>query len=93
MHEVFQIDHSNNFNLRKSRGFKPGNPKTVYYGTETISVLGPILWVILSDEYKNSTSNNSTRNLKLRLRSGCLQTVHVVYARHTFQMLALFNFN
>ena len=51
MHEVFQIDHSNNFNLRKSRGFKPGNPKTVYYGTETISVLGSKLWVILPGEY------------------------------------------
>ena len=39
MHEIFQIDDSNNFNLRKNRGFKPGNPKTMYYGTETISVL------------------------------------------------------
>ena len=51
MHEVFQIDDSNNFNLRKNRGFKPGNPKTVYYGTETISVLGSKLWVILPGEY------------------------------------------
>ena len=36
--------------------FKPGNPKKVYYETETISVLGPKLWIILPDEYKNSTS-------------------------------------
>ena len=43
MHEIFQTDDSNNFNLRKNRGFKSGNPKTVYYGTETISVLGPKL--------------------------------------------------
>ena len=56
MHETFQIDDSKNFNLSKNRGFKPGNPKTVYYETETISVLGPKLWIILSDEYKNSTS-------------------------------------
>ena len=28
----------------------------VYYGTETIFVLGPKLWTILPDEYKNSTS-------------------------------------
>ena len=56
MHEIFQIDDSNNFNLRKNRGFKPGNPKTVYYGTETISVLGPKLWIILPDKYNNSTS-------------------------------------
>ena len=35
---------------------KLGNPKTVYYGTESISVLGPKLWIILTDEYKNLTS-------------------------------------
>ena len=61
MYKIFQIDDSNNFNLRKNRGFKAGNPKTVYYGTETITVLGLKLWIILPDEYKNSTS------LKLRV--------------------------
>ena len=38
MHEMFQVDDSNDFNLRKNREFKPGNPKTVYYGTKIISV-------------------------------------------------------
>ena len=57
MHEIIQTDDSNNFNLRKNRGFKSGNPKTVYYGTETISVLEPPkLRIILHDEYKNSVS-------------------------------------
>ena len=31
MHEIFQIDDSNNFNLRKNRGFKLGNPKTALW--------------------------------------------------------------
>ena len=52
----FSKQDSNNFNLRKNRRFKPGNPKTVYYGTETISVLAPKLWIILPDVYRNSTS-------------------------------------
>ena len=56
MHELFQIDDSNNFNLRKNRGLKHSNPITVYYGTETISVSGTKLWIILSDQYKNSAS-------------------------------------
>ena len=43
MHEIFQIQYSNNYNLRKNRGFKPGNPKTVYYTTEIMSVFGPKL--------------------------------------------------
>ena len=54
--EIFQTDDSNNFNLRKNRGFRPDNPKTVYYETKTISVLGPKLRIILPDEYKNSIS-------------------------------------
>ena len=56
MQEIFQTDDSNKFNLRKNRGFKPGNPKTVYYEAKTISVLGPKLQIILPDECKNSTS-------------------------------------
>ena len=57
MHEIFQIDDSNNYNFRKNKAFKPGNHKTVYYGTETISILGPKLWIILPDEYKNSNKS------------------------------------
>ena len=53
MHGIFQIGDSNNYNLWKKRGFKPGNPKTVYYTAEIMSVFGPKLWIILPDEYKN----------------------------------------
>ena len=56
MHEVFQIDDSNNYKLRKNRGFKPVNPKTVYYETENIFLLGSKLRIILPDEYKNLKS-------------------------------------
>ena len=40
----------------KNQGFKPGNPKTVYYGTETIFVLGTKLWIMLLDKYENVAS-------------------------------------
>ena len=56
MHEIFQIDDFDNYNLWKNREFKPGNLKTVFCGTETISVSAPKLWMILPDEYKNSTN-------------------------------------
>ena len=56
MYKMFQIDDSNNYNFRKNRRFKPDYLKPVYYGTETIFVLGPKLWIILSGKYKNSTS-------------------------------------
>ena len=44
---------------------KLGNPKTVYYGTESISVLGPKLWIILTDEYKNLTSLKESQGEEL----------------------------
>ena len=51
MHGMFLIDDFNNFNLRKNRGLRPVNPKTVDYATETISILGPKIWIILPEEY------------------------------------------
>ena len=82
MHEIFQVDDFNNYNLRKKRGLKPGNLKAVYYVTETISVLGPKLRIILPDDYKNSTSLKAFKTM-----------MGAVSGRHIFQMLALFNFN
>ena len=73
--------------MRKNRGFKPGNPKIMYYGTETISVLEPKLWIILPDEYKNSTS---LKEFKTQIKNWVSLNCHAVYARHTFKMLALF---
>ena len=84
MHEIFPIDDSNIFNLRKNRGFKLGNPKTVLYGTETIFVLGPKLWIMLPEEYKNSTSLKEFKskiknwvplNCSFRLCKTCIQSV------------------
>ena len=80
MHEIFQTHDSNNFNLKKNRVFKPGNPKTVYYGTETVSVLGPKLWIILPDKYKNSTSlkefKSKIKNWVLKLPMSFMQDTH-----------------
>ena len=80
MHEIFQIHDFNNFNLKKNRVFKPGNPKTVYYGTETVSLLGPKLWIILPDKYKNSTNlkefKSKIKNWVLKLLMSFMQDIH-----------------
>ena len=36
--------------LQDTENLITGNPKTVYYGTETISAFRPKLWIILPDE-------------------------------------------
>ena len=84
MYEIFQIDDSNNFNLRNNSELKSVNPKTVCYGTETISVLGSHLWIILPNEYKNSTilkqfktkiKNWVPLNCPCHLCKACIQNV------------------
>ena len=69
MYEIFQIDDSNNFNLRNNSELKSVNPKTVCYGTETIFVLGSHLWIILPTSIRTQQLLN---NLKQRSRIGCL---------------------
>lgn len=62
MYEVSQIDNSNNYNVMKNKGFNPGNPKTVYYWPETISLLRTKLWISLIDKYENLELELRTSN-------------------------------
>ena len=55
MNEIFQLKDST-YNLRKNTTFKTRNVKSVYYGTETISYLGPKIWELVPNEIKNSTT-------------------------------------
>ena len=52
MHDVFQ-NRECNYNIRNMREFKSYRVKTVHYGTESVSFLGPKLWAILPQEYKD----------------------------------------
>ena len=56
LHEVFQIDNSNNYNFRKIGDLNLVIFKTCIMETKTISVSGLKLWIILPDEYKNLTT-------------------------------------
>ena len=60
---VFQINLSL-YNLRNSE-FKTENVKTIHYGTESLSFLGPKIWQLVLLELKKSTFFLSCRYLKL----------------------------
>ena len=85
VHEVFQIDDSNNYNTRR---FKPGNPKT-YCGTKTVSVLGTKLWIILPDKYKNLTN---LKEFKTKIKKNWVPQNCPRHLCKTYKMLALFCF-
>ena len=57
---IFQINTSV-YNLRNS-DFKTENVRTVHYGTESLSFLGPKIWKILPSEIKTSTSLQVFKN-------------------------------
>ena len=63
------------------------NPKTVRYGTETISFLSPKIWSLIPQNIKDS---GSLPCFKKTLENGN-PTAHVVYAKHFCNMLVLYS--
>ena len=55
--DVFCI-RKNDYNTRKADDFQSHCVKTVHYGRETVSFLGPKLWSILPNEYKRIININ-----------------------------------
>ena len=52
MGEVFKINKTLPYNLRTHNGFSRRAPKTVKYGTETISFLAPKVWALVPGQIK-----------------------------------------
>ena len=65
MSELF-VSNKSHYNLRKNTDFKHTSARTVLYGTETVSVLGPKVWNLLPVDLKNSSS---ILELKRKIRS------------------------
>ena len=53
MHEIFKLKDQPQYNLRYNSLFSRPLVKSVYKGTESLSFLGPKIWDILPDTYKN----------------------------------------
>ena len=56
MSQVFKLNSPLPYHLRNSNELYSRNPKTVRYGTETISFLAPKIWSIVPSDLENSTS-------------------------------------
>ena len=80
MNEIFQIRNCN-YKTRNFSEFQSECVKTVHYGTETVSFLGPKLWSILPQEYKNIDNLSEFKN-KIKIR--CLKTALADYAKRIY---------
>ena len=59
MQEIFKLKYQPHYNLRYNSLFFRPFVKSVYKGTECLSFLGPKIWDILPDIYKNMLDLNS----------------------------------
>ena len=53
MNEIFEIRNEHHYSLRQNSQFFRPLVKSVYHGTESLSYLGPKVWDILPNIYKN----------------------------------------
>ena len=82
MNDVFRI-RRNDYNTRKADEFQSHCVKTVHYGTETVSVLGPKLWSVLPNEYKSIININEFKSkIKSWVPQNCLCRLCKTYIHH-----------
>ena len=67
MSSIFHVKESNKYSLRNVYEPYSLNPRTVKYGTETISYLAPKIWSILIQTIKENTYIYS---VKTKLKTG-----------------------
>ena len=73
MNDIFKQNDSSRYNLRQIFEFSRHLVKSVYHGSESVSFLGPIIWDMLPDDYRDIDN----LNLKIRLKNGNLKIVLV----------------
>ena len=81
INDVFRI-RKNDYNTRKADGFQPHCVKTVHYGAETVSFLGPKLWLILLNEYKSIININEFKSKIKSSRQNCPCRLCKTYINH-----------
>ena len=63
--ELFEQSNEKHYDLRKNSQFTVPPLRTVYHGSESITFLGPKIWIIVPDNLKNV---NSTEVFKIQIK-------------------------
>ena len=71
MNDIFK-KRNVTYNFRKNSTFETRNIKSVYYGSETISFIGPKIWELLPSNIKDSENLNIFKsNIKSSKSENC----------------------
>ena len=71
MKNVFHFNTNIPYNLRSRSELYSRNPKTVKYGTETISYLAPKIWSLVPNAIKSSKSLDAFKSEKRQWEPDC----------------------
>ena len=70
--DIFMERTNNQYNLRNRPDFITPQVHSVFHGTESISYLGPKIWNIVPEEFKNKKSLNSFKeSIKMWVPTNC----------------------
>ena len=87
MKEVFTIKDIN-YNLRSDVNFTSHNIRSVHYGTETISFLGPRIWAQVPNEIKTSNSLNIFKHkIKAWVPKNCSCRICKICCKYRFYLV------
>ena len=82
MNEVFQVKSPVPYHLRDKNELYSRNPKTVAYGSESVSFMAPKIWSIVPQELKNSQSLYSFKKCIRKWKPNCPFRLCKTYLQH-----------
>ena len=82
MNEVFQVNSPAPYHLRDKNELYSRNPKTVVYGTESVTIIAPKIWPIVPQEFKTSQSLYSFKKHIRKWKPNCPCRLSKTYLQH-----------
>ena len=82
LNNVFHKNISNSYDLRNHKGLYSRNPKTVRYGTETVSYMAPKMWSKVPETIKISSSLESFKTIIRKRKPECDCRLCTTYLHH-----------
>ena len=82
LNNVFRKNISNSYDRRNHKELYSRNPKTVWYGTETVSYIAPKIWSKVSETIKMSSSLESFKTKIRKWKPECDCRLWTKYLHH-----------
>ena len=82
MNNIFKVNQTVPYDLRKRNVLQSRNPSSVRYGTETISYIAPKIWSIVPETIKNCDNPESFKQEIRKWKPDCPCRLCKIYLQH-----------